>query len=132
MARSCATAPPEAVIGDFDGKLRNCGGKGYRLGRDGDDFWVNISSDLIEGPIIENGTTDYWYNDELPAGVHNLSFNLTDSTGLTRIHNQILHVNPTAPHAIISSLTEGLYITPGEAIIFDGSQSWDADEEIIE
>ena len=36
-------ATPEAVIGDFDGKLRNCGGKGYRLGRDGDDFWVEIT-----------------------------------------------------------------------------------------
>ena len=36
-------ATPEAVIGDFDGKLRNCGGKGYRLGRDGDNFWVEIT-----------------------------------------------------------------------------------------
>ncbi|MEE2747728.1 MAG: right-handed parallel beta-helix repeat-containing protein [Candidatus Thermoplasmatota archaeon] len=99
---------------------------------DGDDFWVNISSDLIEGLIVENGTTDYWYNDDLPSGVHNLTFNLTDSTGLTRIHNQILHVNPTAPHAIISSLSEGLYITPGESIVFDGSESWDADDDIIQ
>jgi hypothetical protein len=99
---------------------------------DGDDFWVNISSDLIEGFIVENGTTDYWYNDELPSGVHNLTFNLTDSTGLTRIHNQILHVNPTAPHAIISSLNEGMYITPGDAVVFDGSQSWDADDDIIQ
>ncbi|MCH2637572.1 MAG: right-handed parallel beta-helix repeat-containing protein [Candidatus Thalassarchaeum sp.] len=99
---------------------------------DGDDFWVNISSDLLENPIIENGTTDYWYNDDLPAGVHNLTFNLTDSTGLSRIHNQILHVNPTAPHAIISTLSEGKYITPAESIIFDGSQSWDADDDIIQ
>ena len=99
---------------------------------DGDEFWVNISSDILEGLIIENGTTDYWYNDELPSGVHNLTFNLTDSTGKTRIHNQILHVNPTAPHAIISSLTEGLYISPGESIVFDGSQSWDADDDIIQ
>ena len=99
---------------------------------DGDDFWVNISSDLLEGLIIENGTNEYWYNDELPSGVHNLTFNLTDSTGMTRIHNQILHVNPTAPHAIISSLDEGMYITPGDPIVFDGSQSWDADDDIIQ
>ena len=99
---------------------------------DGDDFWVNISSDLLEGLIVENGTTEYWYNDDLPSGVHNLTFNLTDSTGKTRIHNQILHVNPTAPHAIISSLDEGMYITPGDAIVFDGSQSWDADDDIIQ
>ena len=36
-------ATPEAVIGDFDGKLRSCRGKDYRLGRDGDDFWVEIT-----------------------------------------------------------------------------------------
>ena len=99
---------------------------------DGDDFWVNISSDLLEDWIIENGTTEFWYNDELPSGSHNLTFNLTDSTGMTRIHNQILHVNPTAPHAIISSLDEGMYITPGDPIVFDGSQSWDADDDIIQ
>jgi len=99
---------------------------------DGDDFWVNVSSDLMEDPIVVNGTTEYWYNDNLPFGVHNLTFTLTDSTGLTRIHNQILHVNPTAPHAIISSLDEGMYITPGDTIVFDGSLSWDADDDIIQ
>ena len=99
---------------------------------DGDNFWVNISSDLLEGLIIENGTTEFWYNDELPSGIHNLTFNLTDSNGMTRIHNQILHVNPTAPHAVISSLEEGMYITPGDPIVFDGSQSWDADDDIIQ
>ena len=103
---------------------------------DGDDFWVNISSDLIEGLIFENGTTDYWYNDYLPAGVHNLTFNLTDSTGKTRIHNQILHVNPTAPHAVISGssgeVTEGYYIHPAEEFWLDGLQSYDADDDIIQ
>ncbi|MBJ84257.1 MAG: hypothetical protein CMB52_01905 [Euryarchaeota archaeon] len=99
---------------------------------DGDDFWVNISSDLVEGLIVENGTIDYWYNDMLPSGVHNLTFNLTDSKGESRIQNQILHVNPTGPHAIISSLNEGTYLAPGEVLVFDGSQSWDADDDIIQ
>ena len=99
---------------------------------DGDEFAVDVSSDLVEGMIIENGTTDYWYNDMLPSGVHNLTFNLTDATGKSRIHNQILHVNPTGPHAVISSLNEGTYIAPGESIILDGSQSWDADDDIIQ
>ena len=99
---------------------------------DGDDFWVNISSDLVEGLILENATTDYWYNDDLPSGVHNLTFNLTDSTGMTRIHNQILHVNPTGPNAVISYLVEGMYIAPGESISFDGSLSFDADDDIIQ
>ncbi|GIS43684.1 MAG: hypothetical protein Ct9H90mP16_07540 [Candidatus Poseidoniales archaeon] len=35
---------------------------------DGDFFPVNISSDLIEELIVENGTTDYWYNDMFPRG----------------------------------------------------------------
>ena len=107
---------------------------------DGDDFWVNISSDLIEEMIVENGTTDYWYNDDLPSGVHNLTFNLTDSTGMTRIHNQILHVNPTAPHAIItgystdsgSGVPEGYYIHPAAYFFLDGSESYDADGDIIQ
>ncbi|MDA7603679.1 hypothetical protein N8771_04255, partial [Euryarchaeota archaeon] len=30
---------------------------------DGDDFTVSIFSDLIESPILENKTNDYWYND---------------------------------------------------------------------
>ncbi len=99
---------------------------------DGDDFTVDISSDLLEEFIVENGTTDYWYNDMLPAGVHNLTFNLTDATGKFRIHNQIIHVNPTGPQAMISSLSEGTYIAPGEPINLDGSQSWDADDDIIQ
>ena len=99
---------------------------------DGDEFSVEISSDLLEELIVENGTTDYWYNDMLPSGVHNLTFNLTDATGKSRIHNQILHVNPTGPQAMISSLIEGTYIAPGEVINLDGSQSWDADDDIIQ
>ena len=99
---------------------------------DGDEFWVNISSDLEAGLLVENGTTSYWYNDDLSAGVHNLTFNLTDSNGMSRIHNQILHVNPTAPHAVIASLQEGMYVSPGESILFDGSESWDADDDIIQ
>jgi len=97
---------------------------------DGDAFWVNVSSNLLEEPIVENGTTDYWYDDELPAGVHTLTFNLTDATGLSRIHTQILHVNPTGPHAVISSLVEGQYIQPGGWLEFNGSSSWDADDDI--
>ena len=41
-------------------------------------------------------------------------------------------MNPTGPQAAISSLNEGTYIAPGEVITLDGSQSWDADEDIIQ
>ena len=99
---------------------------------DGDIFWVNVTSDLLEDPIVENGTTGYWYNDELPAGVHTLTFNLTDATGMSRLHSQILHVNPTDPHAVIGSLVEGQYIAPGDWLVFDANGSWDADEDIIQ
>jgi hypothetical protein len=99
---------------------------------DGDEFWVNISSDLVEGLIVENGTTDYWYNDELPAGVHTLTFNLTDATGMTLLHTQILNVNPTGPHAVIGKLAEGMYIPPGDWLEFNGTGSYDADDDIIQ
>ena len=57
---------------------------------DGDDFTVSVYSDIMSEPIIEDKTTDYWYNDYLPAGVHTLRFELTDSTGMQRVHSQVL------------------------------------------
>ena len=99
---------------------------------DGDDFIVNISSNLMEGLIVENGSTNWWYNDFLPAGEHTITFTLTDSTDMVRIVNQTLIVNPTGPIAVIEGLAEGQYINPGELLHFDGSLSYDADDDIIQ
>tara|TARA_B100000029_G_scaffold424572_1_gene432458 strand:+ start:15919 stop:20544 length:4626 start_codon:yes stop_codon:yes gene_type:complete len=98
---------------------------------DGDDFTVSIFSDIMSEPILEDKTTEYWYNDYLPAGVHTLRFELTDSTGMQRVHSQILTVLETGPIAGIAGLTEGQYIPPGEPVVLDASDSYDYDDDIV-
>ena len=98
---------------------------------DGDDFTVSIFSDLIESPILENKTNDYWYNDYIPAGNHILSFALTDSTGKYSIYYQELNVFETSPVAGIRDFSDGQYIPPGREIILNASPSFDYDNDII-
>ncbi|MEE2812065.1 MAG: right-handed parallel beta-helix repeat-containing protein [Candidatus Thermoplasmatota archaeon] len=98
---------------------------------DGNQFWVNISSNLM-GTIVENGSTDYWYNDYLEDGEHTLTFTATDETGRIRSYNQTITVLPTGPHAVISGLTEGDSIDAGGDIHFNGSTSYDYDDDIIQ
>ena len=98
---------------------------------DGDDFTVSIFSDLIESPILENKTNDYWYNDYIPAGNHVLSFVLTDSTGKYSIYYQELNVFETSPVAGIRDFSDGQYIPPGREIILNASPSFDYDNDII-
>ena len=98
---------------------------------DDDDFTVSIFSDLIESPILENKTNDYWYNDYIPAGNHVLSFVLTDSTGKYSIYYQELNVFETSPVAGIRDFSDGQYIPPGREIILNASPSFDYDNDII-
>ena len=98
---------------------------------DGDDFTVSIFSDLIESPILENKTNDYWYNDYIPAGNHVLSFVLTDSTCKSSIYYQELNVFETLPVAGIRDFSDGQYIPPGREIILNASPSFDYDNDII-
>ena len=98
---------------------------------DGDDFTVSVFSNLLLEPILEGKTTEYWYNDYLPAGEHVLRFELTDLTGLQRVHSQSLTVLETGPVAAISGLSEGQYIPPGEPVVLDASASYDYDDDII-
>ncbi len=98
---------------------------------DGDDFTVTVTSDLIAEPILHDRTIDYWYNDYIPAGIHELTFKLTDTTGKIRIHTQILTVQETAPVAGIKGLDEGEYIPPGTEIELNGSASYDYDNDIV-
>jgi len=98
---------------------------------DGDNFTVTVESDLLSEPIVDNGTTEFWYNDDLVAGTHALTFTLVDETGMTRVHNQSLVVHPTGPHAVIDGFIDGQYIPPGEQLLFNGTGSHDADDDII-
>ena len=98
---------------------------------DGDDFTVSVYSDLLGTPILEDKTTEYWYNDYLPAGVHTLRFELTDSNGMQRTHSQSLTVLETGPMAVITGLSEGQYIPPGEPVVLNASGSYDYDDDIV-
>ena len=98
---------------------------------DGDEFTVSLYSDIISTPILENKTNDYWYNDYIIAGVHELSFVLTDSTGRVSTYSQSLTVLETGPIAGIRDFSDGQYIPPGREIILNASSSFDYDNDII-
>ena len=94
-------------------------------------FKVSIFSDIMPEPILEDKTNEYWYNDYLPAGVHDLSFVLTDSTGRISNYSQQLTVFETGPTAGISDYSDGQYIPPGREITLNASASFDYDNDII-
>ncbi|MCH1511261.1 MAG: PKD domain-containing protein [Candidatus Thalassarchaeaceae archaeon] len=98
---------------------------------DGDDFTVTVTSNLLLEPILEDKTTEYWYNDYLPAGEHELTFELRDSTNRVRTHTQTLIVMETGPVAVIDGLLDGQYISPGTELTLDGTQSYDYDDDIV-
>ncbi len=97
---------------------------------DGDDFTVTVSSNLMEEPILESKTIDFWYNDYLPHGVHTLTFELTDENGMASSHSHEITVLETDPVAYISGLSEGQYIAPGTVLELNGSESFDYDGDI--
>ena len=97
---------------------------------DGDSFTVSIESDLM-GIILENKTTDYWYNYYLLAGEHNLTITLVDSSEMERKYTQKISVLESAPIANIDNLDNGQYISPGEPVNLDASSSFDYDDDII-
>ena len=99
---------------------------------DGDAFTVEVTSDQMETPIIENGSIDFWYNDWLAAGDHLLTFTLEDATGQIREETRSITVLPTGPVARISGFSEGEYLPPGTSIPLNGSDSYDADDDIIQ
>ena len=98
---------------------------------DGDEFTVTVTSDLLAQPILQDKTTEYWYNDYLPAGEHRLTFELRDSTDRVRTHTQTLFIMETGPVALIDGLLDSQYIPPGSSITLDGSQSYDYDDDIV-
>ena len=97
---------------------------------DGDSFTVSIESDLM-GIILENKTSDYFYNEYLLAGEHNLTITLVDSSEMERKYTQKISVLESAPIANIDNLENGQYISPGEPVNLDASSSFDYDGDII-
>ena len=97
---------------------------------DGDDFTVTVTSNLMIEPILDSKTTDFWYNDYIPHGIHTLTFELTDENGMVASYSQELTVLETDPLALISGLSEGQYIPPGTILDLNGSESFDYDDDI--
>ena len=97
---------------------------------DGDDFSVSVSSDL-QGVILDSKSTEYWYSDYLTAGVHNLTFLLLDQNGKERIHQQKITVLETGPVAVISGMSDGQYLPPGQAATLSATESFDYDNDIV-
>jgi hypothetical protein len=97
---------------------------------DGDDFTVSVSSDL-DGIILDSKTTDYWYNDYLTHGIHNLTFVLVDQNGMERSYSQVITVLETGPIAVISGMENGQYLPPGQDAVLSAMQSFDYDDDII-
>jgi hypothetical protein len=83
------------------------------------------------GIILENKTSDYFYNDYLLAGEHNLTITLADSSEMERKYTQKISVLESAPIANIDNLENGQYISPGEPVNLDASSSFDYDGDII-
>ena len=97
---------------------------------DGDEFFVTVTSD-IQGVILDSKSTEYWYNDYLISGVHNLSFLLIDQNGKERNHQQVITVLETGPVAVISGMSDGQYLPPGQAAVLSASESFDFDDDIV-
>ncbi len=97
---------------------------------DGDDFSVTVTSDL-QGIILDSKSTEYWYNDYLGHGTHNLTFTLTDEKGVERTHTQVLTVLETGPVAVISGMGNGQYLPPGQEAVLSASESYDYDGDIV-
>ena len=97
---------------------------------DGDQFTVSVTSDIM-GTILDSKTSELWYNDYLVAGVHNLTFVLTDEGGMERTHTQGITVLETGPIAVISGMENGQYVPPGQQASISATQSFDFDDDIV-
>ncbi len=97
---------------------------------DGDEFSVSVYSDL-QGVILNSESPEYWYNDFLSAGLHNLTFMLIDQNGKERIHHQMITVLETGPVAVISGMSDGQYLPPGQAATLSATESFDYDNDIV-
>ncbi len=98
---------------------------------DGDNFTLTVTSDLLEEPVLDAVSADYWYTRYMPAGMHSLTFTLTDDTNRSSVYTQFLRVLASPPVAVISSPLNGQLFGPGTSISLNGSGSHDADDDII-
>ncbi len=97
---------------------------------DGDSFTMTLTSDLMNETILSSVSTGVVHQIILAAGVHQLTFNLTDESGKSRIVIMQVQVIESDPHAIIYSPSEAQYFDPGQGILLDSNGTKDADNDI--
>ena len=96
---------------------------------DGDAFSVNLSSD-IQGEIFINKSVSEVQKHLLDAGLHTLTFTLTDSTGNVRVEEIELTIVESDPHVMIYEPQNNQFYEPGELVILDSNGTFDADNDI--
>lgn len=97
---------------------------------DGDSFTMSLTSDINSETLLSSVSTSVVHQINLVAGIHQLSFNLTDDTGKSRIIVMQVQVLESDPHAIIYSPSEAQYYDPGQSVILDSNGTIDADNDI--
>ncbi|MDP6869607.1 MAG: right-handed parallel beta-helix repeat-containing protein [Candidatus Poseidoniaceae archaeon] len=97
---------------------------------DGDNFTFDLYSDVTEQLLLDDANPEAVHSINLPAGNHNLEFNLTDSTGLYRVEIIQLTVVESDPQAVILTPSNNQFYAPGESIILDSNGTIDADGDI--
>ena len=97
---------------------------------DGDSFTMTLASDLMNETILSAVSTGVVYQITLAAGIHQLTFTLTDESGKSRIVEIQVQVIESDPHAIIYSPSEAQYFDPGQSILLESNGTIDADDDI--
>ena len=97
---------------------------------DGDSFTMTLTSDIMNDIILSTVSTDVVHQITLAGGVHQLTFNLTDESGKSRVVVMQVEVIESDPHAVIYSPNEAQYFDPGQALLLDSNGTTDADDDI--
>ncbi|MBA4694507.1 MAG: right-handed parallel beta-helix repeat-containing protein [Candidatus Poseidoniales archaeon] len=96
---------------------------------DGDEFTASMSSN-IDGDLLIDENPFEIHGIHLSAGEHQISFNLTDETGLSRIEMVNLTVIESDPEAVVYEPLNNQFYEPGELVILDSNGTNDADNDI--
>ena len=96
---------------------------------DGDTFSVDLSSD-IQGEIFTNKSVSEVQKHLLDAGLHTLTFTLTDSTGNVRVEQIELTIVESDPDVMIYEPQNNQFYEPGELVILDSNGTFDADNDL--
>jgi len=96
---------------------------------DNDNFTFNLSSN-ISGILLSSMDASNTNLISLDAGIHEISVELTDETGMSRIESFVLTVVESDPVVEIYSPLNNQFYEPGEIVILDSNGTFDADNDL--